>query len=177
MKGRWQELEAMDCFQEKKIAADIFDPEMKNSFPLFSFLLGTSMKRPISARILIGLMARPPDWLIEAVAPLLQLAVPHHLKFLQIYLLAAQQEYFSDNVRMAAGTLVVHHLPEISEQQMREAWVVKTILATPEIQVEETRPLLERIIEEKHMFIVPKWPTACRRAAAEALKSLRRRTR
>lgn len=177
MKGRWPELEAMDCFQEKKIAADIFDPELKNSFPLFSFLLGTSMKRPISARILIGLMARPPDWLIEAVAPLLQLAIPQHLKFLQIYLLAAQQEYFSDNVRMAAGTLVVHHLPEVSEQQMREAWVVKTIRATPEIQVEETRPLLERIIEEKHMFIVPKWPNACRRAAAEALKILRRRLR
>jgi len=175
MKERWPELEAMDCFQEKKIAEDIFDPKLKNAFPLFPFLLETSMKRHIGARILKSLIASPPDWLIEAVAPLLQLDVPQHMKFLQIYLLAAQQDYFPINLRLAAGNLVVRHLSEISEQQRREAWVVKTIQAIPEMQVEETRQLLVRITEEKHMVILPKWPNGCRRAAAEALKNLKRR--
>jgi hypothetical protein len=175
MKERWPELQTMECFQEKKIATEIFDPEQKNAFPLFSFLLETSMKKQIGARILSGLMAHPPDWLIEAVAPLLQLEIPQHMKFLQIYLLVAEQKNFSANLRVAAGTLVVHHLPEISEQQRLEAWVVKTIQATPEMQVDETRPLLERIKDEKRMLVFPKWPTGCRRAAAEALKNLRRR--
>ncbi len=175
MKERWPELEAMDCFQEKKIAEDIFAPELKNTFHLFQYLLETSLKRQIGARILKSLAANPPDWLIEAIAPLLQLDIPQHMKFLQIYLLAAQQEYFSINLRVAAGNLVVRHLPEISEQQRREAWVVKTIQAIPEMQVEETRQLLVRITEEKHMVILPKWPNACRRAAAEALKNLKRR--
>jgi hypothetical protein len=177
MKDRWQELELMDCFQEKRIAADIFDPTLKNSFPLYSFLLETSMKRQIGARILSSLMATPSDWLIEAVAPLLQLANPSHMKFLQIYLLVAREENFTVNLRVAAGNLVVHHLPETSEQQMAEPWVVKTIQATPEIQVGETRPLLERIVEEKRMLFVPKWPNPCRRAAAEALDKLKRRPR
>jgi hypothetical protein len=172
MKGRWQELEAMDCFQEKKIAADIFDPELKNGFPIFSFLLETSMKRQIGARILGSLKENPSDWLIEAVAQLLQLEVPQHMKFLQIYLLAAQKGYFPVNLRMAAGTLVAHELPEIAAHERKEAWVVKTIEATPEIQVELTPPLLNRIIKEKRLAIVPKWPNACRRAAAEALKKL-----
>jgi len=175
MKDRWPELEAMDCFQEKKIASDIFDPEVKTSFPLFSFLLETSMKKQIGARVLSSLMAQPPDWLIEAVAPLLQLAIPQHLKFLQTYLLYAQQKDFAVGIRVAAGTLVVHHLPEIPEEQRGEAWVAKTILATSEMQVEETRSLLERIIEEKRMVVVHKWPTSCRRSAEEALKKLKRK--
>ncbi len=175
MKERWPELQTMDCFQEKKIAADIFNPEHAHGFPLFSFLLETSMKKQIGARIVSGLIACPPDWLIKAVAPLLQLDNAQHLKFLQIYLLVAQQKNFSVKLRVAAGTLVVHHLPELSEEQRREAWVVKTILATPEMQVEETRPLLERIRDEKRMLVVPIWPVGCRRAAAEALRNLRRR--
>jgi len=175
MKEKWQELEGMESFQEKKVAADIFDPELKNTFPLFSFLLETTMKRQIGARILSGLAASPPDWLIEAVAPLLQLSNPQHMKFLQIYLLVAHQGQFSANTLVAAGTLIVQHLPEISEQQMGEPWVVKTIQATPEMQVEETRPLLERITEEKRMFVVPKWPNDCRKAASAALEKLRRK--
>ncbi len=175
MKERWQDLETTDCFQEKKIAADIFDPELKNTFTLFSFLLDTTMKRQIGARILSSLAARPPDWLIEAVAPLLQLSNYQHMKFLQIYLLIAHQGQFSANTLVAAGKLIVQHLPEISEQQMGQPWVVKTIQATPGLQVEETRLLLERITEEKRMFIVPKWPNDCRRAAATALKQLRRK--
>ncbi len=175
MKDRWPELEAMDCFQDKKIATDIFDPAQENCFPLFSFLLETSMKRAIGARILSSFTANPSDWLIESVAPLLQPSIPQHLKFLQIYLLLAHQKNFTVNLRVAAGTLVVQHLPELSEQQMTQPWVAKTIQATPEIQVEGTRALLEGIIEEKRMFIVPKWPKDCRRAAAEALGKLRRR--
>ncbi len=175
MKERWSELEALDCFQEKKIAEDIFDPELKKAFPLFSYLLETSMKRPIGVRILKSLAAGPPDWMIEALAPLLQLEIPQHMKFLQIYLLAAQQDYFPINLRVAAGNLVVRNLPDISEQQRHETWVVKTIQAIPEMQVEEARQLLVRIIEEKHMVILPKWPNGCRRAAAEALKNLKRR--
>ena len=58
---------------------------------------------------------------------------------------------------------------------MDEAWVVKTIRATPQMQVEETRALLERIIAEKRMYIVPKWPNGCRQAATAALEQLKRR--
>ena len=175
MKERWPELEALDCFQEKKIAPDIFDPKLKNGFPLYAFLLETTLKRQIGARILSCLAENPPDWLIEAVAPLIQLAIPQHSKFLQIYLLVTQQENLTVNLRVAAGTLTVQYLPEISEQQMNEAWVVRTIKAIPEMQIAETRKLLERIIGEKRLYIIPKWPNACRRSAAVALGQLKRR--
>jgi hypothetical protein len=175
MRALWPELETMDTFQEKRMATDIFNPAAKNSYLLFSCLLETSMKKQIGARVLDSLRANPPDWLIEAVAPLLQLAIPQHLKFLRTYLLVAQQNVFTVAMRVAAGTFVVHLLPEISERQRTEAWVAKTILATPEMQVAETRPLLVRIVEERHMVVIPKWPSACRKAAAEALRHLKRK--
>jgi hypothetical protein len=134
------------------------------------------MNKQIGARILNSCKATPSDWLIEAVAPLLQLEIPQHMKFLQIYMLAAQQAYFPINLRVAAGNLIVQHLPEISEQQRREPWVVKTIEAMTEMQVEETRHLLVRITEEKHMVVIAKWPSSCRRAAAEVLKKLKHRS-
>jgi hypothetical protein len=174
MKERWPELEALDCFQEKKIAPDIFDPKLKNGFPLYAFLLETTLKRQIGARILSSLAESPPDWLIEAVAPLIQLSIPQHSKFLQIYLLVAQQKNFTVNLRVSAGTLTVQQLPEISEQQMNEAWVERTIQATPKMQIAETRKLLERIIGEKRLYIIPKWPNACRRSATVALGQLKR---
>jgi hypothetical protein len=175
MKERWPELEALDCFQEKKIAPDIFDPELKNAFSLYAFLLETTLKRQIGARILSSFAESPPDWLIEAVAPLIQLTIPQHSKFLQIYLLVAQQKELTVNLRVAAGSLMVQQLPEISEQQMNEAWVVKTIQATPKMQTPETRKLLERIIGEKRLYIIPKWPNVCRRSATVALGQLKRR--
>lgn len=175
MKKRWAQLEALDCFQEKKCADDIFNPELKDAFPLFPYLLETSLKKQIGKGILSGFMTKPPDWLIGAVAPLLQIEIPQHMQFLQSYLLSAQQAYFSIKLRVAAGTLVVRHLPEISEQERGEEWVVKTIEALPDMQIEETRQLLVRITEEKHMVIVPKWPVACRRAASKALNNLSRK--
>jgi len=118
----------------------------------------------------------PSDWLIEAIAPLLQPTLPHHLKFLQIYLGIAHKKQFSESFKTVAGTLVVQHLPRLSEEQKNQAWVIKTIQATPDLEVEETRSLLERIKEEKRMVVIPKWPPACRLAAAEALLYLKRKT-
>ena len=175
MKRRWTELEALDCFQEKKCAEDIFDPELKDAFPLFPYLLETSLKIQIGTNIINTLRTNPPDWLSGAVAPFLQIDIPQHMLFLQSYLLSAKQAHFSIKLRVAAGTLVVQRLPEISEEERRAAWVPTTIQAMPEIQIEETRQLLVRIIEEKHMVIVHKWPVACRRAASEALNNLSRK--
>ena len=176
MKERLTELEGLDCFQEKKISDGIFDAKLRIAYPLLAFLLETSLQPQIATKILSSLQENPSDWLIEAVAPLLQPTLPHHLKFLQIYLGVANKKQFSDSFRVAAGTLVVQHLPNLSEEQQCRAWVIKTIQATPHLEVEETRSLLERIKEEKRMVVIPKWPPACRLAAAEALLHLKRKT-
>ena len=176
MRRLWQRLEEMDVFQSKKMATDIFDPAARRSYRLFSFLLTTSMKKAISARVLDALRAHPPDWMIEAVAPLLQPLVPNHMKFLQAYLLLARKSNEVPSSMLAmAGNLVVQHLPELTDEQKGEPWVLKTIQAMPEMQVEQTRTVLNQIITEKRVMLMPKWPSACRKTANEAMARLKRR--
>lgn len=175
MREQRQALEDLDALKDRKIAAEVFDPEVRIAYPLYAVLMETSMRMPIASRVLSGLKAAPPDWLIEAVAPLLQLNEPKHLKFLYAYLTVAQQNIQSVGLRVMAGNLVVDLLPELGEAERNEEWVVKTIAATGQMQVEGTRDLLERIVAEKKMMVVPKWSTPCRRAATQALKNLKRR--
>ena len=176
MRRQWQRLEEMDVFQSKKMATEIFDPAARRSYRLFSFLLNTSMKKAISARVLDALRAHPPDWMIEAVAPLLQPLVPNHMKFLQAYLLLARKSNEVPSSMLAmAGNLVVQHLPELTDEQKGEPWVLKTIQAMPDMQVEQTRTVLNQIITEKRVMLMPRWPSACRKTANEAMTRLKRR--
>ncbi len=170
-----QELEKMDALMERKIAVDIFDPEAKSAYPLYAVLLKTSMRMPIASRVLSSLGAAPQDWLIEAVAPLLQLGKQEHMNFLYAYLTVAGQNILPVRLRVMAGNLVIEQLPELGEAERNEDWVLKTIAGTGQMQVEGTRELLERIIVEKKMVVVPKWPASCRRAAALTLKNLKRK--
>lgn len=176
MMGLWQRLEEMDVFQAKKMASEIFDPAARRSYRLFSFLLNTSMKKAISARILDALRIHPPDWMIEAVAPLLQPLIPSHMKFLQAYLLLARKPGEVPSGMLAtAGNLVAQLLPELTDEQKGEPWVLKTIQAMPDMQVEQTRTVLNQIITEKRVMLMPKWPSACRKAANDAMTRLKRR--
>jgi hypothetical protein len=110
------------------------------------------------------------------VAPLLQPLIPNHMKFLQAYLFMARKANEVPSGMLAmAGNLVVQHLPEVTDEQKGEPWVVKTILAMPEMQVEQTRTVLNKIITEKKVMLMPKWPSACRKAANEAMARLKRR--
>ncbi len=175
MHERWQRLEEMDVFQSKKMAAEIFDPADRQSYRLFSFLLNTSMKKAISARILDGFRLHPPDWMMEAVAPLLQPLIPNHMKFLQGYLLLARKSGGVPSSMLAmAGNLVVQHLPEVTDEQKGEPWVIRTIQAMPDMQVEQTRSVLNHIVTEKRVMLMPRWPSACRKAASEAMARLKR---
>jgi len=175
MKARWRELENMAVIRKQKIADDIFDPELKNAFPLYAVLLETSLRQPIASRVLRSLKTSPPDWLIEAVAPLLQMAKAQHMKFLHAYLSVANYKTFPHGLLVMAGNLVVEQLPELGEEERNEDWVAKTITETSQMQVAGTRELLEKIRSEKKMMVMPKWPASCRRAATETLKNLKRK--
>lgn len=175
MRDQSLQLEDLDVFKEKKIAGDIFDPEITSAYPLYGVLLETSLRTTIAVRILATLRANPPDWFIGTLAPLLDPAQPQHLHFLYAYLNVAQSQRFPLSLQILAGKMVVERLPLIEETARDEPWVARTIEATPRLQVEGTRELLEKILAEKRLMVVPKWPSACRKAATLALQQLKRK--
>lgn len=175
MRNQSLQLEGIDAIKERKIASDIFDPEIKAAYPIYAILLETSLRTPIASRVLGGLRATPPDWLIAALAPLLDPSQPRHLQFLHAYLHVAHQQRFPLTLQITAGKLVVELLPGLEEATRSEPWVATTIAAASQLHVQGTRQLLERVISEKKMVVVAKWPSPCRQAASLALQRLKQK--
>lgn len=173
MLNRLPRLEEIDAIREKRIVANIFDPELREAYPIYAVLLETSMRTTIASRVLEGLRAAPPDWLIAAVAPLIDSSQPHHQQILYTYLHIAQRQKLSVALQVMAGNLVVERLAGLEDTAKSAPWVTKTIEVTPQLQVEGTRQLLERIISEKKFLVIPKWPAPCRQAATRALQRLK----
>ena len=173
MVNRLLQLEEIDAIREKRIAGNIFDPELKEAYPIYAILLETSMRTTIASRVLEELRAAPPDWLIAAVAPLLDLSRPHHQQILYTYLHIAQRQKLSVALQVMAGNLVVERLAGLEDTAKSPPWVINAIEVTPQLHVEGTRDLLERIISEKKFLVIPKWPAPCRQAAAHALQRLK----
>jgi hypothetical protein len=173
MRNRLVQLEEIDAIREKKIVANIFDPALKEAYPIYAVLLETSMRTTIAYRVLDELRAAPPDWLIAAVAPLLDPSQPQHQQILYTYLHIAQRQKLTVALQIMAGNLVVERLAGLEETAKSAPWVIKTIEVTPQLQVEGTRKLLEKIISEKKFIVIPKWPAPCRQAATHALQRLK----
>lgn len=173
MLNRLLKLEEIDAIKEKRIAGNIFDPELKEAYPIYAVLLETSMRTTIAARVLEGLRATPPDWLISTVAPLLDSSQPHHQQILYTYLHIAQRQKLTVALQVMAGNLVVERLAGLDDTMKSAPWVTQAIEVTPQLQVEGTRDLLERIVSEKKFLVIPKWPATCRQAATDALQRLK----
>ena len=175
MNDQTARLEELEAIKNKKIASDIFNPQLTAAYPLYGALLGTSLRTAVATRLLAAFKSQPPEWFIGALAPLLDPLQQKHLHLLTAYLHMARQSHLPLSLLVMAGKLVVERLPLLEEAAREEAWVARTIEATPQMQVEGTRELLEKILAEKRLMVVPKWPSACRQAATQALQKLKRK--
>lgn len=176
MKSLLYRLEEMDAFQKKRVAPVIFRSSYIYSYRLFVTLFDTSLGDVIAKKVLSALREGPQDILMEAVGPLLDLTLPQHLEFLRSYLKQAHLEEPPLALRMAAGQIVLMFLQQISDEQRELPWVETTIASIPSFYVKGLRSMLERVIKEKKLGVVPLWPKNCRKVAEDTLKSLKRRS-
>jgi hypothetical protein len=164
-------LRALDAFQENKIASDIFHAVSPACYPLFAFLLKTEIERYIGERVLGGLRRNPRDWLIKAVAPLLDLSRQEDKLFLYSYLRQATQKRLSEPLKKTAGAIIAASLPHIAQERRNESWMIDTISALAQLPGEKTIELLKQIAGGKKLLFIPEWPAACRTAAQIALQA------
>ncbi|MDJ0623805.1 MAG: hypothetical protein QNJ17_12625 [Desulfocapsaceae bacterium] len=165
------QLQALESFADNKVASDIFHAVSPSCYPLFAFLLKTELERYIGERVLGGLRRNPRDWLIKAIAPILDLNIQEHKLFLYSYLRQAPQ---SKNVSVAlkkiAAKIISDALAAMSQERRTEQWVETTIGALAELPGERTMQVLQQIAGGKKMLFIPDWPAACRHAAQNALQ-------
>ena len=168
------ELQSLESFQDNQVASDIFHAVSPGCYPLFAFLLKTELERYVGERVLGGLRRNPRDWLIKAVAPLLDLNVQEHKLFLYSYLRQApQQKIVSIALKKIAAKIITDCLTTMNQDRRTEQWVETTISALAELPGEKTVEVLQQISGGRKMLFIPDWPAACRNAAQSALQSLK----
>lgn len=169
------QLQLMESFQDNTIAPDIFNAVPRRCYPFFAFLYKTEIAPFIGERVVGGLRRNPPDWLIRAVVPLLDLSKQEHKVFLYSYLRQAAQKALPAALKSVAAKIIATSLPELPEEKRGETWVQNTIASLAQLQTVETRALLNKIAREKKMIFIPEWPAECRKAAELALQAGKKR--
>ena len=168
------QLKNLEAFQEYKIASDIFHAVSPSCYPLFAFLFKTDIERYIGERVIGGLRRNPRDWLIKAVAPMLDLNIQEHKLFLYSYLRQASQKTITESLKKIATQIITVALPAISQERRSEQWVENTITAMAQLPSESTYEVLREISGKKKLLFIPEWPSSCRKAAENALSSVKK---
>ena len=168
------QLKNLEAFQEYKIASDIFHAVSPSCYPLFAFLFKTDIERYIGERVIGGLRRNPRDWLIKAVAPMLDLNIQEHKLFLYSYLRQASQKVITESLKKIATQIITVALPALSQERRSEQWVENTIAAMAQLPAESTNQVLREISGKKKLLFIPEWPSSCRKAAEIALSSVKK---
>lgn len=174
MNAMLPQLSSLEAFQDTKIAPDIFHAVSPSCYPLFAFLLKTEIERYVGERVIGGLRRNPRDWLIKAVAPLLDLSQQEHKLFLYSYLRQApQKKQVSAVLKKTAARIIFDTLTTLSKERRNEQWVENTITALGQLPGEKTVEILQQISGAKKMLFIPEWPPACRTAAQTSLSAVK----
>ncbi|TKB07952.1 hypothetical protein [Desulforhopalus sp. IMCC35007] len=174
MKSMKLQLEELDGFKNTPLADIYFRTSYIYSYPLFAFLLETSLGDQVALHVLESLKKDPQDQLMQAVAPILDLTKTHHLEFLCNYLMQAHQKEPPLALKMAGGEIILQYLQNITEEEKKNDFLATTIIATSSFYSKGMKDMLEFIVKDKKAVVIPAWPKNCRKAAETALKSLKR---
>jgi len=168
------ELSSLEAFDNNKVAPDIFHAVSPGCYSLFAFLYKTEIERYVGERVIGGLRRNPRDWLIKAVAPLLDLNQQEHKLFLYSYLRQApQKKEISVVLKKIASRIIYETLTTLSQERRNEQWVENTITALAQLPGEKTAEVLTQIAGAKKMLFIPEWPAACRTAAQNSLAAVK----
>ncbi len=165
------QLQLLESYQDNLIAPDIFNAVPRRCYPFFAFLYKTEIAPYIGERVMGGLRRHPPDWLIKAIVPLLDLSKQDHKVFLYSYLRQAVQRSLPTALKSVAAKIITASLAELPVEKRGETWVQNTISSLAQLQTAETRAFLDQIAKERKLLFIPEWPAECRNAAELALQA------
>ena len=169
------QLQLMEAYQDNTIAPDIFNAVPRVCYPFFAFLYKTEIASFVGERILGGFRRNPPDWMIQAMVPLLDLTNQEHKVFLYSYLRQATQKTIPTALKSVAAKIIVSALGDLPQEKRAESWVQNSIEALANLKTSESLALLNQIATHKKLLFIPEWPVECRKAAEVALQSLKKR--
>jgi hypothetical protein len=167
-------LQGLDAFTRGPVSSDIFAEIAPSCYPLCAFLLRTALGPQIREQLIAGLKNSSSDALIRSLAPLLDPALAEHKTFLDSYLRRPPLSELSEGMKAMAGNLIVEKLTLLPQEQRDQSWVPEAINTLGGLPSGKVLDLLNQIINNKRLLVIPEWPLACRKSAEEAKKMVRR---
>lgn len=177
MQDRLPRLESLPALRERRCAPGAFTPPPPELHRVFALVLGSAHAEMVGERLLDGLRHNPPNWLAEAVIPLMTRYQHKYRRFLIEVLRLRDEEEPGRTLLEAAGRIAADHLPALTFRDGDQEWLPRTLRALAALSVAGGEEILRTIVDQRRWFIIHAWPETCRQAARDTLASWRQRAR
>jgi hypothetical protein len=162
-------LESLRALQEKELASDMFHAPAPLLYNLHEMLMGSSLAEehgPLLHQRLAYQKAHPlATSLVEGFGEYNQ---AHRAAYVAIMV-----QGISEKIVPALKDIAARHfrgaLNRLTADRREEAWVPDAIGWLGMLDIDSSRPVIEKILKEKKFFFFPVWPANCRTAAQGAL--------
>ena len=175
MQARLPRLESLAALREGRCARGAFTPPPRELDRVLALVLGSVHADCVGECLLDGLRQQPPNWLAEAVVPLIRRYEPKHRHFMIEALRMADDQEPGKALLESAGRLVGENLPGLTFHDGSEPWLPNTLRSLATLNVPGGAAQLQRIVDQRRWFVWPAWPKTCRRAALDTLASWQQR--
>jgi hypothetical protein len=175
MQGCLAVLESLEALRDRRCVRDAFAPPPSELYPVFAVLLHSPFAPFIGDQLLSGLRFKPLSWLSEAVLPMLGRFQPKHRRLLVDILKLGVSDDVPPDMAEAAAHIIADALPTLPRANRREPWVRAAVGAIARLPVPGAGQILRDILHSRHFVVVHEWPEDSRRAAREALATIRAR--
>jgi len=168
-------LQHLDALLEGRVARHAFAPPRAELAGFYVVLLGTTHASLIGAHLLAHLRTHPDKWPGARALACIRNCDRECCELLS-RMFAAQSKFERHQVELACARVLAAKLEAVPREARAEAWLAPALEWLGQFDLREVAALLERIVGERRMILVPQWPTACREAASRALARVRART-
>jgi len=165
-------LENLSALREGILADDIFDPPPPLLFPVLHLLIGTSLSPvlgPLLHDHLLALQTHP----LSVV--MLEAAAEYHPGNRVVYMAILEQGVrgrLTARMLELGPRMLSLALLRLPPGERSEPWLAGAIEWLARLAPESAAPVLEKIVSEKKLMVIPAWPKHLREAAEKAWESM-----
>ncbi len=166
-------LESLRALKEKSLAKDIFHAPAPLLYNIHEMLLNSSLadtQGPLMHKRLSYQKAHPlATILVEGFG---EYNHAHRAAY-QAILEQGVHEKIVPSLRVIAFRHFKGAINRLAADRREEPWVLDAIFWLGKLDLENARPVIEKILKEKKYLFFPVWPGSCRKAARDALSGAR----
>jgi len=165
-------LEKLDTLQIKQFSSHLFQPPVRDLYPVFAVLMTSSCEETVYSLIIDGFLSDE-----SKNMPIPELFTfreydPDIKKFIILFLRQGYQKDMSEKLNIIAVKIISKILKTLPPKRRLHQGTPSLILALGKLKHVSALPLLKKIRTDRKLLISYIWPVKCRKAASRAEKKI-----